>query len=137
MTEEINHAYDGGLYAELIHNRAFLDNAQTPVRWSVVQPVGSAATMTLDRNQPLNQTIPVSLRLDVTQVGAGSDAGVANEGFWGIPTSTDGTTVYASSRVNGVTTDWKRHELTLETGTVPATANARYTLTVNAPGRSG
>ena len=34
MTEEINHAYDGGLYAELIHNRAFLDNAQSPVRWS-------------------------------------------------------------------------------------------------------
>ena len=25
MTEEINHSYDGGLYAEMIHNRAFLD----------------------------------------------------------------------------------------------------------------
>ena len=27
MTEEINHAYDGGLYAELVRNRAFLDDA--------------------------------------------------------------------------------------------------------------
>ena len=27
MTEEINHAYDGGLYAELVQNRAFLDDA--------------------------------------------------------------------------------------------------------------
>ena len=30
MTEEINHAYDGGLYAELVHNRAFLDDAAAP-----------------------------------------------------------------------------------------------------------
>ena len=29
MTEEINHAYDGGLYAELVRNRAFLDDAAT------------------------------------------------------------------------------------------------------------
>ena len=27
MTEEINHAYDGGLYAELIQNRTFQDPA--------------------------------------------------------------------------------------------------------------
>jgi alpha-N-arabinofuranosidase len=31
MTEEINHAYDGGLYAELLRNRAFLDDAKTPI----------------------------------------------------------------------------------------------------------
>ena len=35
MTEEINHAYDGGLYAELIRNRAFLDEAASPAHWSV------------------------------------------------------------------------------------------------------
>ena len=37
MTEEINHSYDGGLYAELIRNRAFLDDANSPVNWSVVK----------------------------------------------------------------------------------------------------
>src|SRR5436190_1793026 len=37
MTEEINYSYDGGLYAELIRNRAFLDNARTPVHWTAVQ----------------------------------------------------------------------------------------------------
>ena len=26
MTEEINYSYDGGLYGELIRNRAFLDD---------------------------------------------------------------------------------------------------------------
>ena len=43
MTEEINHAYDGGLYAELIQNRAFLDDAKTPAHWSTVQGDGAAA----------------------------------------------------------------------------------------------
>ena len=31
MTEEINHAYDGGLYAELVRNRALLDDPKPPV----------------------------------------------------------------------------------------------------------
>ena len=30
MTEEINHSCDGGLYAELIQNRVFLDDADHP-----------------------------------------------------------------------------------------------------------
>lgn len=37
MTEEINHSYDGGLYAELICNRIFKDNKNTPEGWSLVQ----------------------------------------------------------------------------------------------------
>ena len=40
---------------------------------------------------PLNQTIPVSLRVDVTQAAAGRSAGVANEGFWGIPVKPEHT----------------------------------------------
>ncbi len=34
--EEINHAGDGGLYAELIHNRSFEDNASNPDKWWAV-----------------------------------------------------------------------------------------------------
>src|ERR1700751_4477909 len=48
MTEEINHAYDGGLYAELIQNRAFKDAAKEPKHWSVVNGDGGAATISLD-----------------------------------------------------------------------------------------
>src|SRR5580765_309057 len=36
MTEEINHSYDGGLYAELIRNRIFKDNSMKPEGWSLV-----------------------------------------------------------------------------------------------------
>ena len=85
MTEEINHAYDGGLYAELVRNRAFLDDAAAPAHWSLVQADGSAATMALDPGEPLNTAIATSLRLNVTQASAGHAAGITNEGYWGIP----------------------------------------------------
>src|SRR5512132_99131 len=84
MTEEINHAYDGGLYAELVRNRAFLDDAASPVHWSIVQGNGAAATIALDRGEPLNEHLATSLRLDVTQASPGHAAGLANAGYWGI-----------------------------------------------------
>src|ERR1044071_8737535 len=40
MTEEINHSYDGGLYAELLRNRAFMDDSQRPANRTVVQGSG-------------------------------------------------------------------------------------------------
>src|SRR5437879_7379131 len=80
MTEEINHAYDGGLYAELIQNRVFLDDKTSPKHWSIVQGDGAAAKMALDPSTPLSDAIPASLRVDVTQASAGHEAGIANEG---------------------------------------------------------
>ena len=73
MTEEINHSYDGGLYAELVQNRAFLDNAQNPVHWSVVQPDG--ATMALDKSQPLTEALPVRFARRSHERFAHSDGG--------------------------------------------------------------
>ncbi|MEO8078731.1 MAG: alpha-L-arabinofuranosidase C-terminal domain-containing protein [Acidobacteriota bacterium] len=161
MTEEINHAYDGGLYAELVQNRAFLDDAASPAHWAVVQGEGAAAAIALDKSQPLNDTIRTSLRLDVTQASSGRAAGVANEGYWGIPVkpntryrasfyakaapgfagpmtisiqSNDGKTVYASGTVAGVSGTWKQYELTLQTGSLTPTTSARYVLAVERPG---
>jgi len=48
MTEEINFSYDGGLYAELIRNRTFRDNAQNPVNWSVAKYNGGEGSITLE-----------------------------------------------------------------------------------------
>ena len=161
MTEEINHSYDGGLYAELIRNRAFLDDAASPAHWSAVHGDGAAAAMALDPTQPLNATIATSLRVEVTQASSGHAAGVANEGFWGIPVrpntryraslyaktapgvtgpitaaiqSDDGKTTYARGRVSGLTQTWKQYEVTLSTANVAATAKARFVLTVERPG---
>lgn len=103
MTEEINHAYDGGLYAELIRNRIF---KETPLRrlrpgqpaaqanppradglryWELVQTGGGVGAMAQDANQPMNAALTNSLRLTVTKVGESQRVGISNEGFWGIP----------------------------------------------------
>ena len=162
MTEEINHAYDGGLYAELVQNRAFLDDVASPVHWSVVQSDGAAATIALDRSEPLNTTIGTSLRLEVTKASSGHAAGIANGGYWGIPVkprtryrasfyakaapgfdgpiavsiqSDDGRTVYATGKVAGIGQAWNRHELTLQTENMSPTSKARYVLTLDRPGK--
>jgi alpha-N-arabinofuranosidase len=162
MTEEINHSYDGGLYAELVRNRAFLDDVKTPAHWSVIQAEGAAATIALDTGEPLDATIGTSLRLDVSQASSGHAAGVANEGYWGIPVkpntryrgsfyakaasgfngpidvsiqSTDGKTVYATAKVSGLTQAWKQYDVTLHTRSVTPTAAARYVLTIDRPGK--
>jgi len=161
MTEEINHSYDGGLYAELVQNRVFKDDAKTPVHWSVVQAGGGAATIALDTDQPLNTNLPVSLRLDVATASDSAPAGVANEGYWGIPVtahtryqasfyaraaagfsgevtmaieSNDGATVYASARIHPLTAGWRKYSVRLKTGAVTPTTQARLVLTVNRPG---
>ena len=161
MTEEINHSYDGGLYAELIRNRAFLDDAASPAHWAAVGGDGAAAAIALDTNQPLNAVIATSLRVDVTQASSGHSAGVANDGYWGIPVkpntryrasffakaaagitgpitaaieSEDGKTSYASGRVSGLTQAWRQYDVTLSTASVTPTAKARFVLTVDRPG---
>ncbi len=83
MTEEINHSYDGGLYAELIDNRAFLDDAQTPVHWSVVNGDSSATAIALDKTDPYNDKLTTSLRLTVEKATREHPAGVANTGVLG------------------------------------------------------
>jgi alpha-N-arabinofuranosidase len=181
MTEEINHSYDGGLYAELVQNRAFLDNAGRPVHWSVVQGPGAAATITLDRAAPLNDILtnslrldaaydeeeggrarrPNSLRLDAATASKSGLAGIANDGYWGIPVkphtkyrasfyaraaagfkgpikvaieSDDGVTTFAEAKVSGIGAGWKLHTVTLKTGNVTPTAKARLVLSINRPG---
>jgi alpha-L-arabinofuranosidase len=89
MTEEINHAYDGGLFAELIQNRTFQDPAperegegarrsRAPIHWF---PVGEAK-LSSTTDEPVNTALPISLRVTF---GPGGESGVANDGYWGIP----------------------------------------------------
>jgi len=57
MTEEINHAYDGGLYAELIQNRAFRDDPKAPAHWAAVQDGGGTAALSLDTSPALGAAL--------------------------------------------------------------------------------
>ena len=109
MTEEINHAYDGGLYAELIRNRIFKDNKTSPEGWSLVQDNPSAkASIKLigaedhvpndERRNAINGALSACLRLTVEK--ADGRVGIANEGYWGIPVKPS-TTYSASFYIKG------------------------------------
>jgi alpha-N-arabinofuranosidase len=161
MTEEINHSYDGGLYAELINNRAFLDNTEAPAHWSVLNDDSSASSIALDKATPFNDKLTISLRLTVEKAAREHPAGVANSGYWGIPVNPntryratllarsdaglsgpltvsivgeDGKLVYASGKISGLSSKWNRFEVTLKTGHLVPTTKARFCITLDQPG---
>jgi alpha-N-arabinofuranosidase len=160
MTEEINHSYDGGLYAELIQNRVFKDDLAEPVHWSLVPADETAASISLDFTNALNDQLIPCLRLDGVSASKTHRVGVANDGFWGIPVkpetryrasfyakaagftgpvsvtleSTDGM-IFAHGTVKHLTSDWRKYTLTLTTpADVRPTTNARFVLAVHSPG---
>ena len=111
MTEEINHSYDGGLYAELIRNRIFKDNPSKPEGWSLVNEdtINSKAAIKLmattqdnvpydERRHAINGALQTCLRLTVEK--SGTRVGIANEGYWGIPVKPS-TTYRASFYIKG------------------------------------
>jgi alpha-L-arabinofuranosidase len=110
--EEIGHGVDGGLYAELVRNRAFEDGRapegyeQRGDRWvdgrgfnsgyeefgyeldglpfwSLVKTEGADGAMSLDKTGGISEASAYCLRLEATTVGEGR-LGVANVGFFGI-----------------------------------------------------
>ena len=118
MTEEINYSYEGGLYGELVRNRAFKADASqeiikpedydpaknypakfattnAPKFWNVMN-----GSISLDTNQPLNDALNVSLKLDASKASKKSPAGIVNNGFWGIPIRPN-TTYHASFYAKG------------------------------------
>src|SRR6185295_11955418 len=68
MNEEINFSYDGGLYAELIRNRTFRDNAQTAVNWSVAKYNGGDGSIALDKIPVPDTALNVALKLDAGSI---------------------------------------------------------------------
>src|SRR5665647_890235 len=81
--EDINHAADGGLYAELIRNRSFED-ATTIDPWALTKTGTSALTLSLDATNALNSNQTNSLKMVVTSASANARAGVYNPGYWGV-----------------------------------------------------
>ncbi len=161
MTEEINHSYDGGIYAELIQNRIFKDNATTPVHWSLVTTGGGTGTISLNHSHPINKALTTCLRLDAEPGHAGAEVGVANDGFWGVPLrphtqyrisffartapgfhgslhvaleAANGSRIYASGSFKHLTTAWHWYHTTLKTGSMNASLANRFVMTTNGTG---
>ena len=110
--EEINHGVDGGLYAELVRNRAFEDSRppegyklqgnqyrdeqgaragfdrfhysdQEIPFWSLIQNGDAKGSMNLEKTGGISEASCYCLRLDVDKADNGY-VGIANEGFFGI-----------------------------------------------------
>ena len=145
--EEVNYSFDGGLYAELIRNRSFMENTNSPVHWALAV---TNSYIELDPGTPLNEHHPVSLRWEV---GSKEPTRIVNEGYWGIPvypnteykvsfyakasegytgpigaalTSSDGKTDYAQAVVRSIGTEWKKYELVLRTRTIESVIDGKF-----------
>lgn len=84
LHEDINNSGDGGIYAELISNRAFQYSDSYPVSLSGWRSVGGS-NLALNRlDTPLSEVLPVSVTVSAGSNSSSSAVGLLNEGYWGI-----------------------------------------------------
>ena len=81
--EDINHAADGGLYAELISNRSFEDDDKNIPTWKTSAQEGAKIQTQLINKGLLNKAQGKALQLTIAAKPAAT-ASLINEGFWGI-----------------------------------------------------
>lgn len=92
--EDINHAADGGLYAELVRNRSFefcnVDNRNYDhmTAWSTVIPDGARGKTDIHAEHPFSAKNPHYLVMDLY---SGESISVINEGYNGIPLTAGAT----------------------------------------------
>lgn len=148
MTEEINHSYDGGLYAELVSNRTFQTSRGPSLEnWVLIQNSVSRAHIEVDRTTGPSEAISHSLKLTVESAGKDAQAGFYNTGFWGIAlqphtrysgsfyakaNNIENVTVrlvndktgdfLATTMVSSLGNSWRRFEYTLTTGAISTSA---------------
>ncbi|TBU48917.1 glycoside hydrolase [Dichomitus squalens] len=80
----IGQSGDGGLYAELLQNRAFQQvTPNTTAALNAWHPLGDAQLTVIADPKPVSNALPNSLQLIVPSGSTGS-VGFTNEGFWGI-----------------------------------------------------
>lgn len=83
--EDLNHAADGGLYAEMVRNRAFefsqIDNPgyRALTAWTKVERGGAKVSLSVNDVQPLSAKNPHYLVMEI--YSEGDCAGVSNEGY--------------------------------------------------------
>jgi len=155
--EDINRSVDGGIYAEMVQNRAFED-AQQPKAWSVVSGGGAEAQIAIDKSQSLTANSPNTLRLQITQAGP-ARAGIANDGFGGMPLkagaqytlsffarcnddfkgaltvtleSKDGSKIYSKRQIENIKPTWARYTATFTAD--DSDSAARLVLSTTFPG---
>ncbi|HEX4284808.1 MAG TPA: alpha-L-arabinofuranosidase C-terminal domain-containing protein [Terracidiphilus sp.] len=162
MTEEINHSYDGGLYAELVNNRTFETSRGLSLEnWTLIQKGVSQASIEIDRTTGPSAALAHSMKFVAKVADAHSEAGFCNTGYWGMAvrpatiyrgsfygkTSDAGIgaltirlvndktgAVAASTTVPPLSDSWQRYEFTLKTGVLTPSAENHLEILVQHPG---
>src|SRR5580692_4707100 len=160
MTEEINYSYDGGLYAELVHNRTFRSDWSGILNWFLVEKGSASAKVSVDSGSGPSAALPSSAKLEVTKADASSRAGLLNEGYWGFAVRPDtrytgslyaksdsaaplpvrialiadqSGQVLASASVPVAGAEWKPYQFELRSGQVAASVENHLELTIDRP----
>lgn len=82
MFEDINNSGDGGIYAELIQNRAFQGSEMIPSKLDPWTPIGNSTLTLGNTSVPLSSALPLSVH--VSGNGKKAKCGIRNPGWWGI-----------------------------------------------------
>ncbi|KAI0879797.1 glycoside hydrolase family 51 protein [Annulohypoxylon maeteangense] len=82
LHEDINNSGDGGLYAELIRNRAFQISERFPATLDAWHPVNDAKLSLKNLSTPLSDVLVTSMNVATgTKQG---EVGFRNDGYWGM-----------------------------------------------------
>ena len=161
MTEEINHSYDGGLYAELVSNRTFQTNRGPSLEnWILIQNGGSQGSIEIDDTTGPSAAIRHSLKLIAKSGSPQAEVGFYNTGFWGMAlhprtlykgsfyaraesAASGGLTirlvndqtgsVAASASIPTLLASWQRYEFSLKTGALGSGADNHLEFMVERP----
>jgi alpha-N-arabinofuranosidase len=161
MTEEINHSYDGGLYAEMIQNRAFHVDWEGTPPWDLIRRGNAVATREIDTHSGPSEALNSSMKLTVAAASEGNEAGLTNPGYWGYglqPNTTYSGSLYArverdeigpirirmisnatgtaqaEAQVTVQPGPWARYEYKLTTGAIAPSIANHLEFTVSHPG---
>jgi len=152
MTEEINHSYDGGLYAQMVSNHVFRTNWAGVESWGLVRNGNAKANADVDKATGPSAALPTSLKLTINEASAGNEAGLSNPGYWGMAVRphtkyvgslyakvdgdvgvmtarlvSDGSgAVLAQTTISLHAGAWSQYSFTLETGAVPSVSAANH-----------
>lgn len=166
LLQDINNSGDGGIYAELIRNRAFQYSDNYPVSlagWHALH----CSSLALNRlDTPLSDALPVSVTVTPSKnssSSSSSSAGLFNDGYWGIDVRVQNYTgsfwvhgayegvftadlrsavdgeVFGSVEVESRAVDgeWVEHEFVLVPDVDAPSSNNTFALTFDAAGLGG
>ncbi|KAF2764171.1 glycoside hydrolase [Teratosphaeria nubilosa] len=85
MFEDINNSGDGGVYAELVQNRAFQGDPVFPISTAFWHGLGGAQIAVANLSTPLSNALPASMEVTAGGDSSGGTIGFSNDGFWGFP----------------------------------------------------